>query len=375
MRARADAFQMAIEGAPLDISLGILSRAVTDEMPDAQTVFYVADLDVTGLHPIRGSEDALESYRGSWSFPIERPDGKSIGLFAMYLPEPRELTPAEREIIDTVTHAAAAIVSHYTTDRQRTHPEIQAQQTALLRVEQLVRQRTAERDELRRQLVRVEEAERRRLSRELHDQLGQELTAFHLWLEDVAHLIRRPPARRRRVNDERLFGRIEQLQELAQRMIRGAKYISLELRPPELDDVGFESALDTYVREWSVRYNIPAELSVAPSDSLRVLSDDAASAVYRIAQEALTNVAKHAHARNVCVIVDHQGDELRMMIEDDGRGFDDAAANHARRNRRHGLVGMRERAALVDGHVAIESGSEGTTVYVRVPLRPSPRIL
>jgi signal transduction histidine kinase len=368
MRARADAFQTAIERAPLDTSLGILSRAVTDEVPEARTVFHVAGLDLTRLHPIRGADDALEPYRGLWSFPIETSDGKAMGEFAMYLPEARDITAAERELVDAISNAAAVIIAHYTADRQRADSEGKAQQKALLQIEGLVRQRTFERDELRRQLARVEEAERRRLSRELHDQLGQELTAFHLWLEDVARLIRMPPPRSRRAHDARLFARIEQLQSLAQRMLRGAKYISLELRPPELDDVGFESALDTYVREWSLRYGIAAELSVTGVDSVRTLSDDAASAFYRIAQEALTNVAKHAQARHVCVIVDKQGSKMRMLIEDDGRGFDDVSTRRARREGRHGIVGMRERAALAGGQVEIESGSNGTTVYVHVPL-------
>jgi signal transduction histidine kinase len=369
MRARADAFQTAIERAPLDISLGILSRAVTDEVPEARTAFYVAGLDIARLHPIRGGDDALESYAPCWSLPIATSDGESIGLFAVYLPEPRDMTADERELVDATTQAAAVIISHYTADRQRADNEVAARQNALLQVEGLVRQRTAERDELRRQLARVEEAERRRLSRELHDQLGQELTAFHLWLEDVARLIRTPASRPRRARDARLVARIEQLQDLAQRMMRGAKYISLELRPPELDDVGFESALDTYVREWSTRYDIAAEVSVTGSDSVRTLSDDIASAFYRIAQEALTNVAKHAQARHVSVIVDRRDREMRMLIEDDGRGFDQEATHRIRRERRHGLAGMRERAALVGGEVEIESGSDGTTVYVRIPLQ------
>src|SRR5215467_10647819 len=134
MRARADAFQTAIERAPLDISLGILSRAVTDEVPEARTAFYVAGLDIAHLHPIRGGDDALESYAPSWACPIATSDGKSIGLFAVYLPEPRDMTADERELVDTTTHAAAVIISRYTADRQRADTEVTARQHALLQV-------------------------------------------------------------------------------------------------------------------------------------------------------------------------------------------------------------------------------------------------
>src|SRR5262245_1815041 len=106
IRARADAFQAAIDGAPLDISLAILCRAVTMELPDARTAFYVADLDVTRLHPIHGADDARASYGGKWSFPIETADGKSVGAFALYLPEPRDVTAADRDLVDAITRAA-----------------------------------------------------------------------------------------------------------------------------------------------------------------------------------------------------------------------------------------------------------------------------
>jgi signal transduction histidine kinase len=373
MRVQAEAFRAVVRGAPLDISLGILARAVEAEVPEARTAFYVADLDVTRLHPIRGRGDALESYEHSWSFPIKTAVDKPIGGFAVYLRERRDATTSERELVDTITRAAAIIIERHTEMRARAHEELEAQRRALLEVEQVILRRTGERDELRRQLVRVEEGERRRLSRELHDQLGQELTAFHLGLEDVTRLIAKPAPRGGQENDAQLSTRIKQLQELTLRMIQGARYVSLELRPPELDDVGFESALETYIREWSARYGVAADLSVSDSGSLATLPDDVGSALYRITQEALTNVAKPAVARNVSVVVESAHGEVRMVIEDDGRGFDDAAAQRARLERRHGIAGMRERAALAGGHVEIESGSEtlgraGTTVYVRIPL-------
>src|SRR5262249_20830235 len=81
--AQAEAFRAAIGGAPLDVSLGILARAVMAEVPEARTAFYVSELDVTRLHPIRGADGPPESYGQSWSFPVETPEGKSIGVFSM----------------------------------------------------------------------------------------------------------------------------------------------------------------------------------------------------------------------------------------------------------------------------------------------------
>lgn len=236
-------------------------------------------------------------------------------------------------------------------------------------------QLAAARDAQRRALAAAEEAERRRLARELHDQLGQELTAFRLGLDDAARL-----AAEHVPLDAPLLGRLTQLGALAQRMTAGARYLALELRPPELDDVGFESALATYVAEWAARYGVPAEVAVTGPAAHRPVPAEVGSALYRIVQEALTNVAKHAGATQVSVIVENPdgGDgpseaplgEVRLIVEDDGRGFEvESTAERVRRERRLGLAGMRERAALVGGTVAIESSpGAGTTVYVRLPV-------
>jgi PAS domain S-box-containing protein len=231
-------------------------------------------------------------------------------------------------------------------------------------------QLAAARDELRRALGAAEEGERQRLARELHDQLGQELTAFRLGLDDAARLAAaHAPALA--APDAPLARRLAQLQALAARLTAGVRYLALELRPPELDDVGFESALETYVAEWSGRYGVAAEVAVAGlAPHGRTLPTEVASALYRIAQEALTNVAKHAAASQVSVIVEKPDGEVRLIVEDDGRGFDpDATARRVRRERRLGLAGMRERAALVGGTLQVESSpGAGTTVYVRLPV-------
>ena len=226
-------------------------------------------------------------------------------------------------------------------------------------------QLAAARDELRRALAVAEEEERRRLARELHDQLGQHLTGFALGLAD---------ARRRLAAGEPAEARLVELEELARLMTRDARTLALDLRPPELDDVGLESALESYVREWSARTGVAAEVAVLGSVQ-RALPPEVGTTLYRITQEALTNVARHADAAAVSVILEAADDEVRLMVEDDGRGFDpQPVAARVRAERRLGLAGVRERAALLGGTLAVESSpGVGTTVLVRLPIdRPRP---
>lgn len=221
--------------------------------------------------------------------------------------------------------------------------------------------REVERDALHREMAAAEEAERRRLARELHDQLGQHLAAFSLGLADA----------RRRLSDGRSAdARLTQLEELARLMTRDARYLALELRPPELDDVGLVDALQSYVEQWSMRYGVPVEMAVTGFEADQSPSVEAASALYRIAQEGLTNIAKHAHATQVSVVLDRVDGEVRLIVEDNGRGFDvEATREQARRERRLGLAGMQERVALSRGSLTLESSpGAGTALFVRLPM-------
>ncbi|HUQ84230.1 MAG TPA: PAS domain S-box protein [Gemmatimonadaceae bacterium] len=218
-----------------------------------------------------------------------------------------------------------------------------------------------ERVALTRQLAMAEEAERRRLAREVHDQLGQQLTAVSLILAET---------RLRIEAGEPVGERLLQLEALAGRLTRDARYFALELRPPELDDVGLESALQTYIEQWSARYGVAADLAVTGAAADRLLPSDVRTAIYRIAQEALTNVARHAKASHASVLLEKLDDEARLIVEDNGCGFEPGAtAARAKAEQRLGHAGMRERATLVGGTVDVESSpGSGTAVYVRVPL-------
>jgi signal transduction histidine kinase len=141
------------------------------------------------------------------------------------------------------------------------------------------------------------------------------------------------------------------------------------LRPSALDDFGLVVALSNYVRNWSKRYGIRAELHTSRMEKER-LTNEKETVLYRIMQEALTNVAKHASAENVDVLLEGRSDYVSLIVEDDGDGFyvEDALGKG---ESGFGLINMRERAALVTGTLAVESNpGAGTTVVVRIPTEP-----
>jgi len=381
--------------AALVVSVDVTARRAAEEARQASEARYrtlvenVPDYAIFLLDADGRITEWPEGARRVKGYAPAEVVGRHVALF--YTPEERAAGAAERELAEaaragraereqwrvrkdgtrfwanevaTAVHAADGTLLGFT-KISRDLTERRLAQEAAERA-----QLQAARDALRRALAQAEEAERQRLARELHDQLGQELTAFRLGLDDALRLAAAHDGAGAGPGAA-LPARLAQLQALAQRMTAGARYLALELRPPELDDVGLESALETYVAEWGARYGVAAEVAVTGLRG-RALLPDVTSTLYRIAQEALTNVAKHAHAAQVSVIVEQPDGEVRLIVEDDGRGFDpDATAVRVRAERRLGLAGMRERAALVGGTVAVESSpGAGTTIYVRLPVDP-----
>jgi PAS domain S-box-containing protein len=230
-------------------------------------------------------------------------------------------------------------------------------------LETRVQERTAElqqlsqaRHELLQQLVTVQEDERRRIARELHDSLGQFLSALNLrmWM----------------VEQTMDFGAevmkdMRQLHQMVGEIERELDRLTMELRPPALDDFGLPEAIRRYAEEWSRTTGIPVDVyaSIAQGERLEFTAE---TAVYRIVQEALTNVLKHAQASAVSIVLERQRADLRLIVEDDGVGFEPQVV---RGGRRLGLVGIRERAALTGGWVDIESApAAGTTLFVQIPV-------
>jgi signal transduction histidine kinase len=202
----------------------------------------------------------------------------------------------------------------------------------------------------------AQEAERRRIARELHDEAGQLLTSLLVALrsldasKDLA-TCRTLGRRMRKVTAQAL--------DEVGRLARG-------LHPIALDDYGLEAALSRYVAEYSATYKVKVHLTLDGLDSKR-LPSPVQIALYRILQETLTNVARHARARNVKVNFNHTAGELLMSVTDDGRGFDTSmvgldSASHL------GLRSIRERMALLGGSASFTSGRKGTQVALAIPL-------
>jgi two-component system CheB/CheR fusion protein len=208
------------------------------------------------------------------------------------------------------------------------------------------------------QLVTAQEDERRRISRDLHDQLGQQLTVLRLKL--ASH-------KERCGSDEELCAEIEELQTLAERIDSEVDFLAWELRPSALDDLGLATTLVNFAEEWSKHYNIPAEVHVAGMDGTR-LAPQAETCLYRITQEALNNIYKYAQAARVEIILERRDGTAVLVIEDDGVGFNLKDAGDGESGRGLGLVGMHERATLLGGSLDIETApGKGTTIFARVP--------
>lgn len=236
-----------------------------------------------------------------------------------------------------------------------------------------------ERQQLLQRLVIAQEEERRRISRELHDQMGQYLAAMGIGLGALKETVRACcPA------ETGVPAALERLSHMADEMARELHRIAVEMRPTTLEELGVVSTLTSVCEQWSLTTRIPAEFVSAGLDNQR-LSELVQTTIYRVVQEALTNIVRHAAssstathvwpsssssgrgkaASRVSVTLQRLPHSLQLIVEDDGPGFDTEAVGELGRL---GIAGMRERAAACGGTLEIESApGEGTTVYLRIP--------
>ena len=206
------------------------------------------------------------------------------------------------------------------------------------------------RDSLRR-VVAAQELERRRLARELHDETGQALTSILLGLRSLEDFVDS--------DDERAA--VADIRRLTVDTLQSVRRLAVELRPKALDDFGLEAALERLRGTFREQTGLALDFVARLGDEQ--LSPEVATALYRIVQEALTNVVKHAQADAVSILLTRKNGRVGLVIEDDGRGFDPASPAEG-----FGLQGMRERVELLGGSLQIESRSgAGTTVAVEVP--------
>jgi two-component system sensor histidine kinase UhpB len=206
-----------------------------------------------------------------------------------------------------------------------------------------------ERRESARQALLVQEAERQRIARELHDEVGQTLTGVILQVEGIAASI--PPE---------LAGPLEELRETARHGAEEVRRIASRLRPDALDELGLASGLAALAAAFEQQGRVPVTRRLATAVDA---SPEQELVIYRVAQEALTNVARHAEASRVELSLDQEPDAIVLTVRDDGRGIASGAAGSS-----HGIRGMRERAMLVGAELSIDGGpGQGTTIRLAIP--------
>lgn len=268
--------------------------------------------------------------------------GKTLGVLSVASAVPEQLGEEEMLLLEAVGRQMGIAL-----ENARLWKELEAKERV--------------RAELLAQAIRAQEEERKRIARELHDQTGQSLNALVFGLKTAEATLETDAARAREA-----VARLKSAAADAVRELQGTIY---DLRPSVLDDLGLIPALRWFAESHMQANGITVSLEVRGFE--RRLFTDLETTLFRIAQEALTNVIKHANARHVQITLDFEPQRVRLEIADDGNGFDAAQAFDARDDggRGLGLLGMRERAELLGGRYEIESrAGQGTRVRVEIPL-------
>ncbi len=215
----------------------------------------------------------------------------------------------------------------------------------------------AELSQVLRRTVVEQENERRRIARELHDSLGQYLTIMQLEFDEIA---------RSKSSESRVDQGIRKLKDLASSVGTEINRLAWEIRPTSLDDLGLQTAVEQYLQEWRDRSGLRFDLQLMLQD--RRLPSTVETTLYRVLQEAIHNIVKHAEASRVGVILEANDSEVSLIVEDDGKGFDWEHSSETS-SARLGLLGIRERLALVGGSLEIESAhGSGTVLIVHAPI-------
>jgi signal transduction histidine kinase len=331
------AYTRAIDGAPIGPRAGSCGTAAYEKRQ-----VIVTDIDTDPLWVDYRELARAHGLRACWSTPIYDADGRVLGTFALYYREPRGPGADERDLIERATRMAGIAI-------------MRAQ------LEEQLRALTARTEEVR-------EEERTGIAREIHDDLGQALTAFKM---DLAWLGRRISGESSAPGTT-LLEKLASMSKMVDEVIDHVRRISAELRPGVLDDLGLLAAIEWEAQRFEERSG--AACAVTSNVGDRQFPRDLSTAVFRIAQEALTNVARHARATHVAIRLDAapDGRALRLEVRDDGVGI---SADAARSPSALGLLGMRERARRFGGTVTSRRVPDGgTVVTVEVPLEAGGRV-
>ena len=323
---------------------------------EAEALFEEQAKDVIGLHlstlfAVHSSPTVPNSDAGDGGMPLpwfERRNGTRF--------EATYRTVELRDATTVVGHVHLMDARTHATDKRDTVPGSAVRRAASIGTQSdQLRYSEEARVSLLRRLVIAQEEERRRIARDLHDHLGQQLTSLRLKIEAIRHTTTALPT---------VQSMLTQADAVLSDIDRDIDFLSWELRPAALDDLGLKAVLEDYVREWSRHSDVPARFHAEGVADNRIAPEIEAT-LYRIAQEALNNVAKHAHARSVAVVLEQRGSTMSLLVEDDGIGCDTTAASSTM----IGVLSMRERATVVGGTLDIEpTAGGGTTILARVPL-------
>jgi PAS domain S-box-containing protein len=319
-----DSYNRAIDGAPIGPQAGSCGTAAWRRAP-----VFVSDIDTDPLWDDYRELARAAGLRACWSTPIVANDGRVLGTFALYYREPRVADDVARALIARASHVAGIAI-----DRRQLDEQLAA---------------------LSERIESVREDERTGIAREIHDELGQALTALKM---DIAWVSRR-------VKDaEAVTDKLGEMTRMADEIITAVRRISAELRPGILDDLGLLAAIEWQADEFTARTGVPC--GVRSELGQLQLDRGLTTAVFRIFQEALTNVARHAGATRVEVHLGLEKGRLRLDVEDDGVGVREVVP----RRGALGLLGMRERARRLGGDCTVTARTpRGTAVSLRVPLR------
>lgn len=349
----------------LQVTLGSIGDGVITASPDGRVVYLngVAE-KLTGWTIVdaagRPLEEIFKIINESSRLPVEDPvskvlrEGKVVGLanHTILLSRDGREIPIDDSAAPIIhngsIHGVVLVFSDVSVRKQ---------------AERALRER-----EMMQGVIAAQEAERHRIARDLHDHLGQKMTALRLRIETLTQAVGG-------LNGD-LGNIVQNVREAALEVDRDIDFLSWELRPTELEHLGLSDALASFVREWSRQYGISAEFHGLPDEGreVRRFRDDIETNLYRIAQEALHNVLKHSAAKNVNVLLQRRQKDVVLIVEDDGRGMEDVhptgnGNGNARRLGGLGLIGMQERAAVMNGSLEVDSKpGGGTTIMAKVPL-------
>lgn len=326
-----EAYRRAIDGTAIGPRAGSCGTAAYTKTP-----IFVADIERDPLWESYRALARANGLRACWSIPILASDRRVLGTFAFYYREPRAPAPRDLEIAARASHLAGIAIERKQAEEQLR--ELPAHVEAAL------------------------EEERTGIAREIHDELGQSLTALKM---DIEWILRRAAA----FDASEAGGLVDRLRgmsALTDQTIGQVRRISAELRPGVLDDLGLLAAIEWQGQEFEQRTGLTCAVACDADDI--AVDRHVSTAVFRIFQEALTNVTRHARAQHVEVRIEADADTLALSVRDDGVGITAEAASSPRSL---GLLGVRERARRLGGRVKVGAAKpRGTLLELRLPMIP-----